>query len=289
MVEFGEQLRRARESKGMTQQSLAEQLYVTRQAVSRWECGDRYPDLLTTKKLAQILDVSLDVLLSGKEMKKVVERNPLIENKGVNGIMISLYAFIVISYFLTIIDIILRFPIQSEVIEYADIQLLVVGILGLLIQIGLFVYGLINAIRGTLSPKRMGIVIGSYFLAMCLFAQEYLVYVSNLRILLQLILIIAPRFIGAATAFILFNIGKNKKIYYYVLYLTAMWGILVTTYTSIRMIITAGQYYSMNNTVNNFLRIAVHGLVIYQTHILWTKRQNVIDVSDVFTEDINSR
>ena len=55
MVEFGEQLRRAREEKGMTQQYLAEQLYVTRQAVSRWECGDRYPDLLTTKKISQIL------------------------------------------------------------------------------------------------------------------------------------------------------------------------------------------------------------------------------------------
>lgn len=39
MVEFGEQLRRARVKKGMTQQSLAEQLYVTRQTVSRWECG----------------------------------------------------------------------------------------------------------------------------------------------------------------------------------------------------------------------------------------------------------
>ena len=33
MVEFGEQLRKAREAKGMTQQSLAEQLYVTRQSV----------------------------------------------------------------------------------------------------------------------------------------------------------------------------------------------------------------------------------------------------------------
>ena len=39
MVEFGEQLRKAREEKGMTQQSLAEQLYVTRQSVSRWEIG----------------------------------------------------------------------------------------------------------------------------------------------------------------------------------------------------------------------------------------------------------
>ena len=48
MVEFGEQLRKAREAKGMTQQSLAEQLYVTRQSVSRWECGGfgtcRQPD-----------------------------------------------------------------------------------------------------------------------------------------------------------------------------------------------------------------------------------------------------
>ena len=81
MVEFGEQLRRAREGKGMTQQSLAEQLYVTRQSVSRWECGDRYPDLLTTKKISQILDVSLDALLAGKEMVKLVERNPVIEKK----------------------------------------------------------------------------------------------------------------------------------------------------------------------------------------------------------------
>lgn len=118
MVEFGEQLRRAREEKGMTQQSLAEQLYVTRQAVSRWECGDRYPDLLTTKKISQILEVSLDDLLSGKEMEKVVERNPVIEKKSVNNIMIALYAFVVISFFITIVDIIIRFPLQSEMISF---------------------------------------------------------------------------------------------------------------------------------------------------------------------------
>lgn len=40
MVEFGEKLKRAREEKGMTQQTLSDALYVTRQAVSRWECGD---------------------------------------------------------------------------------------------------------------------------------------------------------------------------------------------------------------------------------------------------------
>src|SRR5574344_2130017 len=118
MVEFGEQLRKAREAKGMTQQSLAEQLYVTRQTVSRWECGERYPDLLTTKKISQILDVSLDDLLSGKEMMKVVERNPVIEHKLANNIMIALYAFIVFSFAITVMDIIIRFPLQSLSVDY---------------------------------------------------------------------------------------------------------------------------------------------------------------------------
>ena len=42
-MEFGEKLRQSREAKGMTQQKLADRLFVTRQAVSRWECGARYP------------------------------------------------------------------------------------------------------------------------------------------------------------------------------------------------------------------------------------------------------
>lgn len=50
MVEFGEKVKKLREEKGMTQQTMADQLYVTRQAVSRWECGARFPDLLTAKK-----------------------------------------------------------------------------------------------------------------------------------------------------------------------------------------------------------------------------------------------
>ena len=154
MVEFGEQLRRAREAKGMTQQSLAEQLYVTRQSVSRWECGDRYPDLLTTKKISQILEVSLDDLLSGKEMTKVVERNPVVENKIANNIMIVLYAFVVLSYLITVFDIVLRLTlVPDNAMSPSSIYLLVIQVLGLSISIAAFLYGLVNAVKGTLSPK----------------------------------------------------------------------------------------------------------------------------------------
>lgn len=79
--------------------------------------------------------MSLDDLLSGKEMEKVVERNPVIEKKSVNNIMIALYAFVVISFFITIVDIIIRFPLQSEMIDYNDIQAIVINVLALLIQI----------------------------------------------------------------------------------------------------------------------------------------------------------
>lgn len=52
MVKFGEKVKQLREEKSMTQQTLSERLYVTRQAVSKWERGTRYPDVLTVKKIA---------------------------------------------------------------------------------------------------------------------------------------------------------------------------------------------------------------------------------------------
>ena len=80
MAEFGENLKNVREQKGYTQQTLADHLYVTRQAVSRWEGGSRYPDLMTAKKMAQFLEVSLDELLTDDDMRLYAEKNAIIEN-----------------------------------------------------------------------------------------------------------------------------------------------------------------------------------------------------------------
>lgn len=280
MVEFGEQLRRAREEKGMTQQSLAEQLYVTRQAVSRWECGDRYPDLLTTKKISQILEVSLDDLLSGKEMEKVVERNPVIEKKGINNIMIALYAFVVISFFITMVDIIIRFPLQSEAIDYSDIQAMVINVLALLIQIVFFAYGLINAIRGILSPRRMGAVIVAFFAATCITRTGNLALHSNWQIVLSWIILIIPNIVGAVAAFFYFISGKKSKTFPMMIYVVAIWGMFRIILSNYQLIVNANQYLSMNSTVSLILEIAIHGLVIYQTYVLWIKRKNAIAVSD---------
>lgn len=100
MVEFGEKVKHLREEKGMTQQTMAENLYVTRQAVSRWECGARYPDLLTAKKIAKILDVSLDELLSGEELKEKIEKEPILARPVENILQSVLYAVVAMVYLL---------------------------------------------------------------------------------------------------------------------------------------------------------------------------------------------
>ena len=43
---IGENLKRLRKEKGLTQEQLAERLNVSFQAVSKWECGDGYPDIV---------------------------------------------------------------------------------------------------------------------------------------------------------------------------------------------------------------------------------------------------
>ena len=98
MVNFGEKIKQLREEKGMTQQSLADKLYVTRQAVSRWEHGMRYPDLLTAKKIAQVLDVSVDELLSGEELQENLGNKSIPEKPVEHGIQILLYAIVTVSY-----------------------------------------------------------------------------------------------------------------------------------------------------------------------------------------------
>ena len=52
-----------RTQKGLSQEQLAEQVFVTRQAVSRWETGETTPNTETLKLLSRLYDVSINTLL----------------------------------------------------------------------------------------------------------------------------------------------------------------------------------------------------------------------------------
>ena len=61
----GDVIRRLREQKKMTQETLAERLHVSGKAVSKWETGKGYPDISLLEPLARALEISVIELLSG--------------------------------------------------------------------------------------------------------------------------------------------------------------------------------------------------------------------------------
>lgn len=62
---FSENLKQARQKKGISQQELASRLHVVRQTVSKWERGLSIPDADLLVRLAEILDIPVSVLLGG--------------------------------------------------------------------------------------------------------------------------------------------------------------------------------------------------------------------------------
>lgn len=68
---LSDNIKKFREKRNLTQQQLADKLYVSRQTVCRWENGSRCPDLITAKKLALELNVSMDKLISDEDVNDI--------------------------------------------------------------------------------------------------------------------------------------------------------------------------------------------------------------------------
>ena len=77
-MEFCEKLQELRKNKGITQEELAEALYVSRTAVSKWESGRGYPSIDSLKDISKLFSVSIDDLLSGEKLLSLAEE----ENKS---------------------------------------------------------------------------------------------------------------------------------------------------------------------------------------------------------------
>ncbi len=73
-MEFNEKLQELRKNKGLTQEELAEELYVSRAAVSKWESGRGYPSIDSLKDISKYFSVSVDDLLSGEKLLSIAEK-----------------------------------------------------------------------------------------------------------------------------------------------------------------------------------------------------------------------
>lgn len=77
-MEFCEKLQELRKNRGLTQEELAEALYVSRTAISKWESGRGYPSIDSLKEISKYFSVSIDELLSGEKILSIAEK----ENKS---------------------------------------------------------------------------------------------------------------------------------------------------------------------------------------------------------------
>ena len=87
---IGKKISSLRKEKRITQEEIAEKLGVTPQAVSKWENDISYPDILLLPKLAAILDVTVDDLLSERTMNET-RVLPKEQRKNIDDMMLRIY------------------------------------------------------------------------------------------------------------------------------------------------------------------------------------------------------
>jgi len=90
METMGNRIARLRRMKGIKQDELAEQLGVTPQAVSKWENDGSCPDISLLPKLAELLGVTTDELLSGRKEETAVRLLPPEERKDIKDMMLRI-------------------------------------------------------------------------------------------------------------------------------------------------------------------------------------------------------
>ena len=73
-MNFNEKLQALRKQKGFTQQDLAEKLFVSRTAVSKWESGKGYPNIESLKQISKLFEITVDELLSTDEILNLAEQ-----------------------------------------------------------------------------------------------------------------------------------------------------------------------------------------------------------------------
>ena len=72
-MEFNEKLQELRKSKGLTQEELAEKLFVSRTAISKWESGRGYPSIDSLKAISRFFSVTIDDLICPEEIISAAE------------------------------------------------------------------------------------------------------------------------------------------------------------------------------------------------------------------------
>lgn len=99
-MDFNEKLQTLRKQKGLTQEELAEELYVSRTAISKWESGRGYPSIDSLKGIAKFFDITVDELLSSEEILSIAQEDNNKKSSQIRDLVFGLFDVISIMFFI---------------------------------------------------------------------------------------------------------------------------------------------------------------------------------------------
>ncbi len=99
-MEIGTQIRKYRSAQELSQEELAERIYVTRQTISNWENGKSYPDLHSLLLLSSLFHVSLDQLVKGdiEIMKQEINKDEVAKFNRLSSVFAVLFAVCIVTF-----------------------------------------------------------------------------------------------------------------------------------------------------------------------------------------------
>ncbi len=103
---FGEKLKNLRTDNGLTQEQLAEKIFVTRTAISKWETNNGYPSIDSLKTISDLFGISIDDLISDEDIKN----KKLLDEKTAKRFYLVAMAFLGITVLFTLLSYFLKKP-----------------------------------------------------------------------------------------------------------------------------------------------------------------------------------
>ena len=97
--ELGNQMKKYRGELSLSQDALAEKIYVSRQTISNWETGKSYPDVNSLIRMSEVFGISVDSLLKGdvEEMKKIINEDDINEFTKLSWIFTLMFFAVLIT------------------------------------------------------------------------------------------------------------------------------------------------------------------------------------------------
>jgi len=86
-MEFNEKLQKLRKEQNLTQEELAEKLFVSRTAISKWESGRGYPSIDSLKVIAKYFHITIDELIGSEEIISLAEQDKKENNKKYSALI----------------------------------------------------------------------------------------------------------------------------------------------------------------------------------------------------------